>query len=88
LLNCHPEEDTYKFALVGATSSLFHDLIMTPTEVIKQRLQLIRSQSIKIKSNELVRHMYRDEGLGSFYRSFSINYFMNVPFGSIIVLMN
>jgi hypothetical protein len=32
--------------------------------------------------------MYKHEGLISFYRSFFVNYFMNVPFSSIIVLMN
>jgi hypothetical protein len=28
---CDPENDVAKFALVGAMSSMFHDLIMTPT---------------------------------------------------------
>lgn len=32
--------------------------------------------------------MYRQEGLISFYRSFGVNYLMNVPFSSMIILMN
>jgi len=64
-----------KFALVGAISSLFHDLIMTPSEVVKQRL-------------ELIKYMYKNEGIKSFYRSLPINYFLSVPFGSLIVLAN
>lgn len=28
---CNPETDVAKFAMVGAISSMFHDLIMTPT---------------------------------------------------------
>jgi solute carrier family 25 iron transporter 28/37 len=32
--------------------------------------------------------MYKNEGFKSFYRSFPINYLMNVPFGSIIILIN
>lgn len=40
----HKNNDShYQYAFVGVASSLFHDLVMTPTEVIKQRLQLIRS---------------------------------------------
>jgi hypothetical protein len=77
-----------KFALVGAISSLFHDLIMTPSEVVKQRLQLINSGEAKIKSIELIKYMYKNEGIKSFYRSLPINYFLSVPFGSLIVLAN
>ena len=40
---CNPETDVLKFAMVGAMSSMFHDLIMTPTETLKQRMQLLRS---------------------------------------------
>jgi len=40
---CDPETDVVKFAMVGAISSMFHDLIMTPTEALKQRMQLLRS---------------------------------------------
>jgi solute carrier family 25 iron transporter 28/37 len=42
-LNCHPDRDFAKFAFVGGFSSMFHDLIMTPTEALKQRVQLMRS---------------------------------------------
>lgn len=42
-LNCDPEKDFGKFALVGAFSAIFHDIIMTPTEALKQRVQLLRS---------------------------------------------
>ena len=43
LLNCNADEDFIKFAFIGALSSMFHDLIMTPAEALKQRLQLARS---------------------------------------------
>ena len=43
VLGCSEEENRHRFALVGALSSLFHDLIMTPTEVVKQRLQIYRT---------------------------------------------
>jgi hypothetical protein len=49
VLNCRPEEDVTKFAVVGAVSAMFHDLIMTPTETLKQRLQLARSENGSVK---------------------------------------
>lgn len=53
-------QNYYKYIFVGVTSSLFHDLVMTPTEVIKQRLQLIKSQVVGVLTMELVREMYRN----------------------------
>jgi hypothetical protein len=32
--------------------------------------------------------MIKNEGIKSFYRSFGVNYFMNVPFGALIVTIN
>ena len=50
----------YKYAFVGVASSLFHDLVMTPTEVVKQRLQLIRSQTFGVSTKEVIKHMYKN----------------------------
>jgi solute carrier family 25 iron transporter 28/37 len=87
-LNCDQEDNTHRFALVGAMATLFHDSIMTPTEVIKQRLQIYRTEVKWISTHELIANIYKSEGLVSFYRSFAINYLMNVPFSSMIILMN
>lgn len=48
-LGCRPDEDISKFAFIGALSSMFHDLIMTPAEALKQRLQLARSENAAVK---------------------------------------
>jgi hypothetical protein len=32
--------------------------------------------------------VYRQEGLTAFYRSFPVNYAMNIPFGSFIIVLN
>lgn len=74
--------------MVGVASSLFHDVVMTPTEVVKQRLQLMHSSGNMIHTKELIKQMYGREGIISFYRSFGVNYLMNVPFGSMIVFFN
>jgi|LakMenEpi03Aug12_release.lakeMendotaPanAssembly.Ray.scaffolds.fasta_scaffold83811_4 hypothetical protein len=44
--------------MVGVASSLFHDLVMTPTEVLKQRLQLLRSQGTWLHTKDLAKWMY------------------------------
>jgi hypothetical protein len=67
---------------------MFHDLIMTPTEALKQRLQLARSENSSVKIGALTRKILSEEGLIAFYRSFPINYSMNIPFGSLIVVFN
>lgn len=87
-LNCQGEQNHYKFALVGVASSLFHDLVMTPTQVLKQRLQLLRSQGNWLHTTDLAKWMYRNQGWISFYRSFAVNYMMNIPFGSMIIFFN
>ena len=86
--NCDNEDNHYKYAFVGVASSLFHDLVMTPTEVIKQRMQLIRSQMMGVRVKHIIKHMVKNEGIISFYRSFGINYLMNVPFSSMIIYTN
>jgi hypothetical protein len=48
VLGCENDDSQYKFAFVGVLSSLFHDLVMTPTEALKQRLQLTRSHGNSI----------------------------------------
>jgi solute carrier family 25 iron transporter 28/37 len=67
---------------------MFHDLIMTPTEVLKQRVQLMRSEKIKVSIFEVVSSVLKREGAIAFYRSFPVNYAMNIPFGSLIVAFN
>lgn len=87
-LQNHPVQSSYLYSLVGFTSSLFHDLILTPTEAVKQRLQLMRPHDPSISPLYVIQSMYRNEGFKSFYKSFGINYFMNVPFGALIVTIN
>lgn len=36
----------------------------------------------------LAAKILKDEGIVAYYRSFPINYSMNIPFGSLIVLLN
>lgn len=87
-LTHHHHNSSYLYTTVGFTSSLFHDLILTPTEAIKQRLQLYRSDRLSVRAFDVVKGMLRNEGIQSFYRSFGVNYFMNVPYGALLVTIN
>lgn len=82
------QNSSYLYSMVGFTSSLFHDLILTPTEAVKQRLQLLRPHNPSVSPQSIIHTMYKQEGFKSFYKSFGVNYFMNVPFGALIVTIN
>jgi hypothetical protein len=47
-LGCDNNSNQHKYIFVGVLSSLFHDIVMTPTEALKQRLQLMRSHERSI----------------------------------------
>uniref|UniRef100_H2ZH07 Mitoferrin-1 n=1 Tax=Ciona savignyi TaxID=51511 RepID=H2ZH07_CIOSA len=62
----------------AAVSTLFHDVVMNPADVIKQRMQMYGSSYSTCRS--CMMHTYRSEGLKAFYRSFPTQFIMNVPF--------
>jgi hypothetical protein len=55
-------------ALSGATATIVNDAVMTPGDVIKQRLQLASSPYKGI--SDCIRQTYRAEGFRAFYRSY------------------
>lgn len=67
---------------MSATSAtLIHDVISNPTEVIKQRLQMYNSPYKSI--GECARKVFRQEGLSAFYRSYTTQLVMNLPYQAI-----
>lgn len=66
-------------------STILHDGIMNPAEVIKQRLQMFNSPY----KNELhcAREILRTEGVRAFYRSYGTQLSMNIPFHSVHVII-
>ncbi|RZB38831.1 Mito carr domain containing protein [Asbolus verrucosus] len=65
----------------GCISTLLHDGIMNPAEVVKQRMQMLNSP---YKSAiQCFVDIYRREGLPAFYRSYTTQLTMNIPFQSI-----
>nr|CAB3266181.1 mitoferrin-1 [Phallusia mammillata] len=67
--------------LAGAVSTFFHDVVMNPADVIKQRMQMYGSTHTTCRS--CLVHTYQTEGIRAFYRSFPTQFLMNVPFQTV-----
>ncbi|CAL8342808.1 unnamed protein product [Lota lota] len=67
--------------LAGSIATVLHDAIMNPAEVVKQRMQMYNSPYRGLW--DCVRTMTRAEGPGAFYRSYSTQLTMNVPFQAV-----
>ncbi|KAK9722893.1 Mitochondrial carrier protein [Popillia japonica] len=65
----------------GCIATLLHDAIMTPAEVVKQRLQMLNSPYKSVM--HCILRVYKTEGMAAFFRSYTTQLTMNVPFQSI-----
>lgn len=63
-----------------AVSAVAHDSIMTPMDVMKQRLQLGYHSGVL----DCARHIWRTEGVRAFYMSFGVTLLMNVPYAAVM----
>lgn len=69
------------YILSATAATLIHDAISNPTEVIKQRLQMYNSPFKSVIT--CMRTVYQTEGLQAFYRSYSTQLIMNLPYQTI-----
>uniref|UniRef100_A0A1L8E0X7 Putative mitochondrial solute carrier protein n=1 Tax=Nyssomyia neivai TaxID=330878 RepID=A0A1L8E0X7_9DIPT len=65
----------------AVVATLIHDAISNPTEVIKQRLQMYNSPYNSVV--QCMKSIYRTEGMKAFYRSYSTQLVMNLPYQAI-----
>ncbi|XP_010887334.1 mitoferrin-2 [Esox lucius] len=65
----------------GCVATLLHDAAMNPSEVVKQRLQMYKSPYGGVI--DCVRAVWRTEGAAAFYRSYTTQLSMNVPFQAL-----
>jgi solute carrier family 25 iron transporter 28/37 len=72
-------------SLAGAAAVVSHDLILTPLDTMKQRMQL---GYYKGGMTEAVTHILRKEGLKALYRSFPVTLATNIPYGMVMVSTN
>ncbi|XP_073115099.1 uncharacterized protein [Elaeis guineensis] len=68
-------------AISGVLATTASDAVLTPMDVVKQRLQLRRSPYGGVR--DCVVRMLREEGLGSFYASYRTTVIMNAPFTAV-----
>lgn len=71
-------------AACGAAATFAHDCIMTPLDVVKQRLQLGFYSGILDCLKKVVRH----EGPKALFVSFPTTLLMNIPYGGVMVATN
>ncbi|KAK3094632.1 hypothetical protein FSP39_004260 [Pinctada imbricata] len=68
----------FAHATAGCAATLVHDAFMNPADVIKQRMQMYNSP---YKScYHCAKTVYRSEGYRAFYRSYTTQLTMNIPF--------
>lgn len=65
-------------ASAGVVATIFHDGTMNPAEVIKQRVQMYDSPYRGVY--DCARSIIKTEGIQAFYRSFTTQLTMNIPF--------
>ncbi|KAF6739389.1 Mitoferrin-2 [Oryzias melastigma] len=65
----------------GCMATVLHDAIMNPAEVVKQRLQMFNSPYRGVL--DCMGSLLRREGPASFYRSYTTQLTMNVPFQAL-----
>ncbi|XP_019412120.1 PREDICTED: mitoferrin-1 isoform X1 [Crocodylus porosus] len=71
--------------IAGSMATLLHDAVMNPAEVVKQRMQMYNSPYKSVL--DCIRTVHRTEGFGAFYRSYTTQLTMNVPFQAIHFIM-
>jgi hypothetical protein len=71
-------------ALTGALSTSVHDFISTPTDMVKQRLQLGYYNGLV----HCLKTISTEEGVLSLWRSYPTTLLMNVPYAAVVVSAN
>ena len=71
-------------AACGAAATLAHDCIMTPLDVVKQRLQLGLYGGVF----DCLRKIIKFEGARALFVSFPTTLLMNIPYGGVMVATN
>jgi solute carrier family 25 iron transporter 28/37 len=68
----------------GAAAAVSHDVIMTPLDTVKQRLQLGHYRGMADAFSSITKY----EGYSGLFRSFPITLLTNIPYGMIMVSTN
>ncbi|KAK8810854.1 hypothetical protein WA556_003937 [Blastocystis sp. ATCC 50177/Nand II] len=71
-------------AIAGALASVAHDAVMTPLDVVKQRMQL----GLYPRPYVAFRSILKNEGFGALYASYFTTILMNIPNAAVLVVTN
>ncbi|XP_065183068.1 mitoferrin-1-like [Sycon ciliatum] len=74
----NPGQSSAANLCAGAVATLIHDGFMNPVDVIKQRMQMYGSPHRNIA--HCIKTTFRTEGMRAFYRSYTTQLTMNIPF--------
>jgi solute carrier family 25 iron transporter 28/37 len=78
------EFQPHRIALCGAMAAVFHDSVLTPHDMVKQRLQMGHYSG----ALHCIESVYRTEGPCAFYRGLPAALAMNVPYTAAVTAMN
>jgi solute carrier family 25 iron transporter 28/37 len=67
--------------IAGGIATMAHDAVVTPLDVIKQRLQMYNSSYTNVRQS--IRRVFREEGFSAFYKSYPTTVVINVPFMAV-----
>ena len=79
-----PGHHPVQAATAGVLATTLHDAVLTPMDVVKQRLQLGYYSGVV----DCVRTIVREEGAVALFRSYPTTVLMNVPYASLVVSSN
>lgn len=71
-------------AATGALATMLHDGILTPMDVMKQRLQLGYYNGLR----HCIQQVAAQEGIAAFWRSYPTTLLMNMPYAACVVAAN
>uniref|UniRef100_A0A2P2MJ44 Mitoferrin-like n=1 Tax=Rhizophora mucronata TaxID=61149 RepID=A0A2P2MJ44_RHIMU len=74
--------NTLAHALSGVCATVSSDAVLTPMDMVKQRLQLGKVTAYK-GMWDCVKTVFREEGIGAFYASYKTTVFMNAPYTAV-----
>lgn len=80
-LTKYTKHNQLNYITSAVAATLIHDAISNPAEVIKQRLQMYNSPYNSVI--QCLKGVYQTEGIRAFYRSYTTQLTMNLPFQSI-----
>eukprot|EP01112_Ceratiomyxa_fruticulosa_P004247 TRINITY_DN146_c0_g1_i1.p1 TRINITY_DN146_c0_g1~~TRINITY_DN146_c0_g1_i1.p1 ORF type:complete len:302 (-),score=31.49 TRINITY_DN146_c0_g1_i1:27-932(-) len=76
-----PGHHPIRSAFAGIIATLASDAVLSPTDLVKQRMQLHLTPYKNVR--DCIKQVYRTEGLRAFYSGYTATLLMNIPYHSV-----